>query len=166
MDVHDQLDELETYVQSVRALPMLSYVVANRPELLAKLAAVRGSLPKSLKDAETLLAERAGFLAQAEAAADRVVAAGRAEHARLVSEQEVLSEARHRGEQAVADAMAMAERIRQDADEYVDAKLAQLEVAAVKIVDTVRRGREQLRHTSAYQELAAAEDGLGGGEVL
>jgi cell division septum initiation protein DivIVA len=158
MDVHDKLDEIVEYLESARAMPMSSSAVVNRSELLARLDAVRAMLPGSLRAAEMVLDQREELLAEAKANAERIIEAATQEQERLVSEHGVLVAAEAKAEEVGAAATAKADDMRGQVDDYVDAKLAHLELAVDKILDTVRQGRERLRGSDSYGELAVAED--------
>jgi cell division septum initiation protein DivIVA len=157
MDVHDKLDEIMKYVESARAMPMSSSSVVNRTELLGQLHALRDILPATLQEADQLLDEREQLLAQARSDADALVLTGQEERALLVAEHEVLTEAQTRAEETLTAAAERADELRREVDDYVDAKLAHLELAVEKILETVRRGRDRLSRTSAYAELADTE---------
>jgi cell division septum initiation protein DivIVA len=157
MDVHDKLDEIVAYLESARAMPMSSSAVVNRSELLARLDAVRAMLPGSLRAAEMVLDQREELLAEAKANAERIIEAATQERERLVSEHGVLVAAETKAEEIRAAAIAKADDMRGQVDDYVDAKLAHLELAVDKILDTVRQGRERLRGSNSYGELGAAE---------
>ena len=157
MDVHDKLDEIVAYLESARAMPMSSSAVVNRSELLARLDAVRAMLPGSLRAAEMVLDQREELLAEAKANAERIIEAATQEQERLVSEHGVLVAAETKAEEIRAAAIAKADDMRGQVDDYVDAKLAHLELAVDKILDTVRQGRERLRGSDSYGELGAAE---------
>jgi cell division septum initiation protein DivIVA len=157
MDVHDKLDEIAAYLESARAMPMSSSAVVNRSELLARLDAVRAMLPGSLRAAEMVLDQREELLAEAKANAEHIIEAATQEQERLVSEHGVLVAAEAKAEQIRAAAIANADDMRSQVDDYVDAKLAHLELAVDKILDTVRQGRERLRGSNSYGELGTAE---------
>ncbi|MGH8774971.1 MAG: hypothetical protein ACRDWI_07290 [Jiangellaceae bacterium] len=155
MDVHDKIDEIVKYVESARTMPMSSSAVVNRTDLLAMIETLRSVLPGSLRGAEAVLDQREALLAEARTNAGQLIAAGREEQERLVSEHGVLVAAEARAEEALATATARADEMRREVDDYVDAKLAHLELSVDKILDTVRQGRERLRGSNAYDELAA-----------
>jgi chromosome segregation ATPase len=154
MDVHDKLDEIVKYVESARAMPMSSSSVVNRTELLSQLRALRDMLPAALQEADQLLDEREELLARARSDADALVRTGQQEREHLVAEHEVLMAAQTRAEETLTAATAKADELNREVDDYVDAKLAHLELAVEKILETVRQGRDRLRQTSSYADLA------------
>lgn len=153
MDVNDKLDEIVRYVESARSMPMSSSSVVNRPELLGQLRALREMLPATLDEADHLIAERDQLLAKAHSEAEALVSAGQEKRDQLISEHAVVTAAKTRAEQTLAAATAKADEISRGVDDYVDAKLAHLEIAVDRILETVRQGRERLRQTSAYADL-------------
>jgi cell division septum initiation protein DivIVA len=81
------------------------------------------------------------------------------ERARLVSQQEVVRAAQEEAERLLSEAREQARQMRLEAEDYVDAKLAQFEIALGKTqqelgrsIAQVRRGRDKLRGVTPAQE--------------
>lgn len=159
MEVHDKIAEIVALVDSARTMPMSSTAMVNKQQLLILLDEVREGLPANLTAAEAVLGQREALLIEARGNAERVLANARSEQARLVADHAVTQAARLEGDEILRQAREQAENIRSDADDYVDAKLARLEISAARIVETVRDGREQLRHPTAYEELSQRRNG-------
>jgi vacuolar-type H+-ATPase subunit H len=158
VDVHDKLDELSSIVESARAMPMSASCVVNRAQVLDLLDDARALLPDSLAQADDLLAGRQEIVDAAHAEAAEIIASAR-EHARqLVTEHEIYRAAEAEADAVRADADAEAERMRRETDDYVDAKLANFEVALHKTLQAVEKGRDKIRGRHAYEELSAAEE--------
>ena len=145
MDLMDKIDELGSVVEGARAMPMSASCIVNRGELLAMLDQLRHLLPRELREAAAVLADRDAVVQQGREAADRIVAEAERERARLVAETEVAATARREADQLVAGSAAEAERMRREVDEYVDAKLAHFEVMLQKTMNAVVHGRDKLR---------------------
>jgi cell division septum initiation protein DivIVA len=159
MEVHDKIAEIVALVDSARTMPMSSTAMVNKQQLLTLLDEVREGLPANLQAAEAVLGQREALLIEARGNAERILANAQAEQARLVADHSVTQAARIEAEEILRQAREQAENIRSDADDYVDAKLARLEISAARIVETVRDGREQLRHPTAYEELSQRRNG-------
>jgi cell division septum initiation protein DivIVA len=144
VDVHAKLDELAAMVEAARAMPLSASCVVNRAEVLDIVDEVRALLPGELSDAERLLSERDAVVEEAHAEADRIVADAHAEQARLVSETEVYAAAVAEADRVMAEAAAESDRMSRETDEYVDGRLANLEIALEKTLATVRRGRDRI----------------------
>ncbi|SED61387.1 hypothetical protein [Jiangella alba] len=159
MEVHDKIAEIVALVDSARTMPMSSTAMVNKQQLLTLLDEVREGLPANLQAAEAVLGQREALLIEARGNAERILANANSEQARLVADHAVTQAARQEAEEILRQAREQAENIRSDADDYVDAKLARLEISAARIVETVRDGREQLRHPTAYEELSQRRNG-------
>ena len=157
MDVHDKLDELSALVEGARAMPMSASCVVNRAHVLDLLDDARGLLPDSLAQADDLLAGRQEIIDAAHADAAEIVAAAR-DHARqLVTEHEIYRAAEAEADAVRAAADAEAQRMRRETDDYVDAKLANFEVALHKTLQAVEKGRDKIRGRHDYDELGEDE---------
>jgi cell division septum initiation protein DivIVA len=144
MDVHLKLDEITRVVQDARAMPMSASCLVNREEVLGLLEELRAMLPEQLQQADDLLSDRAAVVGAGRDAATRLVNQARAEHDRLVEDQAVVVGARERASAIVSEANAESTRLLSDADDYVDRKLAEFEIALDKLSQQVVRGRARL----------------------
>ncbi len=70
----------------------------------------------------------------------------------MVQRTEVVRQARRQAERLVADAESEARRIRHEADDYVDRKLAAFEIVLDRTIRTVQAGRERLAVVPAAEE--------------
>jgi cell division septum initiation protein DivIVA len=138
------LDALAAAVESARAMPMSSSVLVNRAELLDLVDQARDVLPSQLSQADDVLAAAGAARTAAQADADAIVEAAHARAAELVEEHPIANGARERAAQIVADAEAEAVRLRRDADDYCDRRLADFEVDLSKLLGQVQAGRTRL----------------------
>ena len=162
MDVHDKLDELSALVEGARAMPMSASCVVNRAQVLDLLDEARSLLPASLDQADDILAERDGIVAAARVNAAEVLAQADEEARARVSEHEVYRAALAEADAVRAEADAEAERMRRETDDYVDAKLANFEVALHKTLAAVQKGRDKIRGRQEYDELGYYDSPLPG----
>jgi vacuolar-type H+-ATPase subunit H len=158
VDVHDKLDELSALVEGARAMPMSASCVVNRGQVLDLLDEVRSLLPHALAQADDVLGNKEDIVAEArdEAAAVLAQAATRAHE--LVSDHEVYRAAVAEADAVRADADSEAARMRRETDDYVDAKLANFEVALHKTIAAVQKGRDKIRGRHDYEELGGGVD--------
>jgi len=162
VDVHDKLDELSALVEGARAMPMSASCVVNRAQVLDLLDEARSLLPTSLDQADDILAERDGIVAAARVNAAEVLAQADEEARARVSEHEVYRAALAEADAVRAEADAEAERMRRETDDYVDAKLANFEVALHKTLAAVQKGRDKIRGRQEYDELGYDDSPLPG----
>lgn len=166
MDVQDKLAEIIQVVEDARAMPMSASCLVNREEMLGLLDELRGLLPEQLLQADSLLSDRDAVVEEGRDAARRLMDQARAEHDRLVEEQAVVVGARERASTIVAEANAESTRLLSDADDYVDRKLAEFEIALDKLTQQVQRGRTRLaeRRAADLGRLGAGAGAHRGGE--
>ena len=158
MDVHDKLDELSSLVESARAMPMSASCVVNRGQVLDLLDDVRALLPQALAQADDVLGNREDIVAEARDEAAAVLAQANVRAHGLVSEHEVYRAAVAEADAVRADADAEAARMRRETDDYVDAKLANFEVALHKTIAAVQKGRDKIRGRHDFEELGGPVD--------
>jgi cell division septum initiation protein DivIVA len=157
MDVQQKLADIIRLVEDARAMPMSASCLVNREEMLQELEQLRALLPEQLQQADVLLSDRDAVVEGGRDAAQRLLSQARAEHDRMLEEQAVVLGARERAEAIVVEANAESTRLLSDADDYVDRKLAEFEIALQKLTQQVVRGRARLgaRRAADLGRLAA-----------
>ncbi|MCC9307032.1 cell division initiation protein [Kitasatospora sp. RB6PN24] len=155
MDVQNRVDEIIGVVESARSMPMSASCVVNRAELVAMLRELRESLPAELAQAQSVMADHEQMVADARGEAERIIQGAHAERGSLISDTEVVRRAQAEADKIMAEAREEVSVKRQEADDYVDSKLANFEVVLTKTLGAVGRGRDKLRGEGGYE----AEDG-------
>ncbi|MFN8025267.1 MAG: hypothetical protein U0W40_02590 [Acidimicrobiia bacterium] len=144
-DLETILREIREIIDTARTMPMSASVLVNREETLELIDEALGVLPDELRHARWLLKERDEYLAQARRDAEDIVEAGRVQAERMVERTEVAREARRVAQTVVSNAEADSRRLRHEAEDYIDQKLAAFEVVLERTMQTVQKGREQLQ---------------------
>ncbi|MFF7638183.1 cell division initiation protein [Kitasatospora sp. NPDC008050] len=155
MDVQKKVDDIIAVVEGARAMPMSASCVVNRAELVALLQGLREELPAELAQAQSVMADHEQVVADARGEADRIIQGAHAERGSLISDTEVVRRAQAEADKILAEAREEVTVKRQEADDYVDSKLANFEVVLTKTLGAVGRGREKLRGAAGLE----AEDG-------
>ena len=166
MDITARLQQIEDLIQEAKSMPLSSSVLVNREEILEILEAARNDLPEEIKQARWIVKDREELLSKGRRDAETIVERAHHERSLLVSEQEVVMAAREEAERVLSEAQEQARQIRLEAEDYVDAKLAQYEIALEKTwtelqksIGQVRRGRDKLRGVSpAEQEFGPSDE--------
>lgn len=154
-DLVGKLDELDRLVAEAKVVPLSSSIMLNRAEVDGLIADIRASVPEELRQAQWVIKEREDVLDAARSESGRIVDEARSERARLIAKTEVVHAANREAERIVEDARERARQIRLEAEDYVDAKLANFEVVLSKVLGSVERGREKLRGRLDADQLAA-----------
>ena len=146
-------------INNTRSLPLSSSVkLDNKEEVLELLGEALDQLPEELRKARWMLKEREEFLARNQRDADEILEQARVRAERMVQRTEIVREAQHTAKRTVESAREEAMRLRHEAEDYCDQKLASFEIVLERTMKTVQAGREKLRVTP----LAASS--MGGAE--
>ena len=154
MDPLDRIDEIIGLVENARSVPMSRNCMLDRGELIGLLDEMRRDLPAELRRSSALLEERDKILDAGRSEAERIIAEGEAEHARLVSVNEITVSAEHEAARIVGEARAEAQRLREEVDDYVDTALANFEQFLTRSLASIERGRDKmhaLREIGSFQ---------------
>ncbi|MBA2530125.1 MAG: ATPase [Euzebyales bacterium] len=153
MDVEAYLAQMEQLLADARPVPLSASVMVNRKEAEDLIDDLRAHLPEELRQSRWVLKERDELLEQAQRESEQIVADGQAERERLVGETEVVRSARREAERILDESREKARVLRLEAEDYVDAKLANFEIVLAKTTKAVEKGRERLRGRLASDEL-------------
>lgn len=144
MDAIEKLITAITMVEEARGVPLSASCVLHRGELLEVLDDARVALPVDLAAAQTLLAQKESVIEEGRAAAENLIAIAREEVARMVEQTAIVQSARDKGKKILDEVRTTAAEERLDVEEYIDSRLATLEVILNKTMDAVARGRDRL----------------------
>jgi F0F1-type ATP synthase membrane subunit b/b' len=159
VDLSARIQQLEDLIRDAKSMPLSSSALLNRDEVLELIAQMKDSLPDEIKQARWIVKDREELLAKARRDAEAMVEQAREEQLRLASHEAVVQRAQEEAGRIVHDANEDGRRLRLESEDYVDAKLAQLESALQRIledvietnqsisrtIDQVQAGREKLR---------------------
>ena len=145
MDLIERIDELQVLIEEAKAVPLSSSAVINREEMLELLAQLKEEVPEEVRQARWMSRDRDELLARARKEGERIIAEAQESRDRLLSRTEIVHAAEREAERITDEAKERAAKIRLEAEDYVDQKLAAFEILLNKTLQTVGRGREQLR---------------------
>jgi vacuolar-type H+-ATPase subunit H len=162
MDLFQEIDALIAEIEAAKPVPFSASAMINKQELLERLDRIKDTSPEELKQARWMMRDREELLERTRKEAEQVVSDARVERDRLVAKTEIVSAANREADKIIDDAKSRAREIRMEAEDYVDAKLANFEVVLQKTLAAVAKGRESLRGRLDLQaqELQAAEEAL------
>src|SRR3712207_1821786 len=146
-------------VEAARSVPMSrTNFMFDRGEMIAILDELRADLPGDLRRAAALLEERDKIIDAGRSEAERIIAEGEAEHARLVSVNEITVSSEHEGARIIAEARAEAQRLREEVDDYVDTALANFEQFLTRALASIERGRDKMHALREIGSFAGGDE--------
>ncbi len=140
--VLELLDRLEQLIWRATQLPLTERRVVE--ELLALLRMIRARLPRDLEEAHRMRTEAEQLLSRAQEEARRIVLRAQEQALRLSGEHEVVRLARKRAEEILSAAQAAADETRRGADEYARQVLDDLEQGVLRVLLSIRKGKQML----------------------
>ncbi|HEX5267664.1 MAG TPA: ATP synthase F0 subunit B [Acidimicrobiales bacterium] len=136
-------------INNGKSVPLsTSVLISSKDEVLELLEAASERLPGELDQARFMMRERDQYLEKVQREADEILDAARARAERMVQRTEIVREAEHRAQRLVEDSREQAARLRHEAEDYCDQKLAAFEIVLERTMRSVQAGREKLRVTA------------------
>jgi hypothetical protein len=158
MDSIEKISTAITMIEEARGVPLSASCVVHRGEILEVLEGARDFLPADLFEAEKLLATRDQIIEDGRVSAETMVATAREDVARMVEQTAIVQSARDEAQRILDEARDLAAQERAEVEEYIDGRLATLEVILNKTMDAVARGRERLEGADDKDVLSQLAD--------
>ncbi|HYR62250.1 MAG TPA: hypothetical protein VET24_06390 [Actinomycetota bacterium] len=159
MDMAEELAAVIDEIRAAKPVPFSTSAMVNRKDLVQRLEDVRHNIPLEIKRAAGVVADRQDVIAQSREEAEVILRAARAERDELLARTEIVRAAGHEADRIIEDAKVRAREIRMEAEDYVDAKLANFEIVLQKTLAAVARGRESLRGRLETSDPAGLDEG-------
>ena len=152
-------------INNARPMPLSTTVRVEKDEVLELLEDAVERLPNELREARWLLKERQEHLAKVQREGEEILEAARVRAERMVQRTEVVRAARQTATKMVEEARESARRLRLEAEDFCDQKLAAFEIVLERTTKIVQAGREKLRVTPAPGDDAALGLGSATGDL-
>jgi len=158
MDSVDKLMAAITMVEEARGVPLSASCVVHRGEMLELLDEAKEALPVDFESAQKLISVRDAIIEEGRVSAESMITMAREDVARMVEQTSIVQIAREEASKILDDARELAEQEKNEVEEYIDGRLATLEVILNKTQDAVARGRERLAGAGDKDALAQLSD--------
>ena len=158
MDSVEKLTSAITMVEEARGVPLSASCVVHRGEMLELLDEARAALPNDLESAQKLIAARDAIIEEGRVSAEQMIAMAREDVARMVEQTSLVQMARDEARKILDEARTLGDQEKQEVEEYIDGRLATLEVILNKTQDAVARGRERLAGANDKDVLSQLSD--------
>src|SRR5580704_18115286 len=159
--VESILNQVLDVMAGAKSMPLSSSAMVSREEITSLVSAALDALPEELRQARWLLREREEFMAERSREAEALMDDVRAQAEHMVQRTEIVRQANAVAQRILDDANEEARTLRHQAEDFVDQKLAGMEIVLDRLTRTVQAGRARL---AAPLVVAAAEDEGAGSE--
>ena len=133
-------------------MPMSASVLVNKAEALALLEAAREVLPAQIQEADDIVAGAQQVVQRANERAAQMRREAESHAKQLVEKESLVEEARVRASEIIAEAEAEGARLADEANDYADRQLAQLEIELGQIHKQVKAGRTVIQARLTTEE--------------
>jgi vacuolar-type H+-ATPase subunit H len=158
MDSVEKLTSAITLVEEARGVPLSASCVVHRAEMLEILDDAREALPTDFESARKIIETRDAIVEEARVSAEQLISIAREDVAQMVEQTSIVQIARDEARKILDDARETAELEKQEVEEYIDGRLATLEVILNKTMDAVARGRDRLAGANDKDVLSQLAD--------
>ncbi len=158
MDSLENLNSAIKLVEEARGVPLSASFVLHRGEFLELLDQIKDGLPKDLECAQQVIAQRDEIIEEGHQNAESLITNAREEVARMIEQTAIVKAAREESKRILAEGREIADEERAEVEQYIDSRLATLEVILTKTMDAVARGREKLAGADERDVLAQLAD--------
>lgn len=158
MDSIEKLTSAIIMVEEARGVPLSASCVVHRGELLELLDEARSALPSDFNSAQKVISARDAIIEEGRLSAEQMVSMAREDVARMVEHEAIVQLARDEARKILAEAREQGMADKAEVEEYIDGRLATLEVILHKTQDTVTRGRERLAGAGDKDALSQLSD--------
>ena len=149
MNIEEILDMLDDLLDKSWSLPLSGgRSVVDDEKIRDLLDDVRLNLPAEIKQARTIVADRAEILATAKREADAVVRRAEDRARALIAQEEIMKQAQNKATEILAQAQQKSKELRMASQEFSDDILKQTEEALAKHLTDVRSTRQTVRGMS------------------
>jgi F0F1-type ATP synthase membrane subunit b/b' len=158
MDAVEKLASAIKMVEEARGVPLSASCVLHRGEILGVLDEAKDAFPDTIAKAESILANRDKVIEEGRMQAEQMVAMAREEASQLIEQTAIMQQARDEAKNILLQARQEAAEQRQEIEEYIDSRLATLEVILNKTQEAITRGRERLAGSTDKDVLSQLSD--------
>ena len=158
MDAVEKLASAIKMVEEARGVPLSASCVLHRGEILGVLDEAKDAFPDTIAKAESILANRDKVIEEGRMQAEQMVAMAREEASQLIEQTAIMQQARDEAKNILLQARQEVAEQRQEIEEYIDSRLATLEVILNKTQEAITRGRERLAGSTDKDVLSQLSD--------
>jgi F0F1-type ATP synthase membrane subunit b/b' len=143
------IEDLIRHVKEARSVPLSKDgALVNRNEVIELLQKLRADLPDDVQVANEILDAKESVIDEGRRAAEALIEKAKDQARRLISEHSVLAQAQREAQGLLQMAENEVEKMRLETNKYIDARLANFEVALHKTLIAVKRGRDKMNGQS------------------
>ncbi|WP_195985845.1 ATPase [Clostridium sp. D33t1_170424_F3] len=148
MNVEELIDELYEMVEKAWNLPLSrGRAVLDGDEVRQILDEIRENLPKELRQAKAIVADRAQIISDAKREAETIVRVAEERSKAMVNQDEIVRAAQQKANDLVTQAQLKAREMRKASNDYVDDLMKRTDDALAANLAELRKTRQNIKAT-------------------
>lgn len=145
MDALALLEQIEDIINNANRSFSGTAIKINSLEMQGLIEDLRQALIEEVRQAKKIIQDKDNILSEAQQEASSIMEEVEENISTLIDENKIVDEANKEAERVLMEAKEKAEKISSGAKDYADGVLANLQGHLKQTLDTVERGRSQLR---------------------
>ena len=146
MTIENLLDQIDEMIDKAWGLPLSGgKCLVEADKLRDIIDDIRGNMPSEIRQAKSIVADRADIIATAKKEAEDIVRVAEERARALVDKEEIVKQAQNQANELLVTANTRAKEIKAAASEYADAIMKDCEDQLTASVNDVRATRQKLK---------------------
>lgn len=146
MNVDSLIDELYTMVEKGWNLPLShGHAVLDCEEVRQVLDEIRECLPKEIRQAKAIVADRSKILGDAKQEAETIVRVAQDRAKALLAQDEIVRQAQHKANELVSQSQMKTREMRKASNDYIDDLMKRTDDGLSQILAELRKVRQDIK---------------------
>ena len=146
MSIEEILDQLDELIDRSWSLPLTGgRCVVDAERVRELLDDVRLNMPTEIRQAQSIVADRAAIVEEAKKEAETIIARAEKRASALVDEEEIVRQSKNRANEILQQAQQQSREMRQSAKDFVDGILKNTEDAMTTSMNEIKNTRAAFR---------------------
>ena len=146
MSVEEVVDQLDELVESAFSFPLSNgKVLVDAEKIRRLLEDIRLNLPKDIRQAERIVADRAQIIADAHKEAESIVRVAEERARTMVAKDEIVRQAQEKASDLLTQTKAKSVEVRKAANEYVDDLMQRADESISVALSELRKARQNIK---------------------
>ncbi len=153
MTIENLLDQIDEMIDKAWGLPLSGgKCLVEADKLRDIIDDIRGNMPSEIRQAKSIVADRADIIATAKKEAEDIVRVAEERARALVDKEEIVKQAQQKAVETTAQAQMKCREMRKGAQDFVEDLLKRTEEDLAKHITDVHQTRQMLRKPAARDE--------------
>lgn len=148
MRIDDLIDQLAGIIETAHALPLSGgRCLVDAESVRGLIVEMRESLPKELKQARAIVADRSEIISEAKKEAETIIRSAEDRKKAMLNQNELVRQAQQQANEIISDAKQKSREIRKASNEYIEDLIKRTDEALSAQLAEIKKTRQSLKAT-------------------